>query len=115
MNRSLSERIIEALLQLQQFAPFQTSRTEDWHVLHALSGVRAYPIPDPEEIGYKMILLKYPGGHEAEVSGILYLDLQIPESVRHEFDSTGEGYADPKRVRARIDELRTHLYRKHDL
>lgn len=115
MNQSLSERIVEALLQLKQFAPFQPNRAENWHVLHTLSGVRVYPTLDPDDIGCEMILLKYPGGHQAEVSGILYLDLQIPESVRHEFDSIGEDHADPKRIRARIDELRSHLHRKHNL
>lgn len=79
MDRSFSERFIDALLQLEQFLPFNPPEN-DRHALHTLTGVRAFAVSDPEEQAHELILLKYPGGQEAQVSGRLYLGLQIEES-----------------------------------
>lgn len=80
----------------------------------ALSGVRVSPDPDADHEDGAMVQLTFPGSTAPVLAiGEIYLKLKIIESVRLEFDS-GQ-HEDNSKIGRRVQELREHLERKHDL
>jgi len=104
-----SERIVRALLQLEQFSDFTSEGMES--AVHMLSGVVVIPhIHDDDDQG--LLILKFPGGPQVEVIGDIYLRLQIAESAAHEIhlDETNKSP-----IAIRSNELFEHFERKYDL
>lgn len=103
-----SQRIIGALLQLEQFLPAQSGTEE---AVNVITGARVSALPDNDVEDHQMVCLTFPGGEPVEVNGGLYLQLQVIESVRYELDAPdGSGP-----VSRRVEDLLEHLHRKHDL
>ena len=110
MQHTKSQRILHALQQLEQFAPYR-SESED-QVLHVLTGALVSAYTDPNAEDSEMIKIQFPGGPEHEVIGIMYLNLQILESAAHELHKNTEY---DSLIARRAEELSQHLLQKHDL
>ena len=109
MELSRSERIVRALLRLEQFSDF-TSEGSDL-AIHMLTGVVVSPVMhDDDDQGF--LILQFPGGPRAEVIGDIYLRLQIAESAAHEIhlDETSKSP-----IAIRSNELFEQFERKYDL
>lgn len=109
MELTKSERIVGALLQLEQFSDFTSEGMES--AIHMLTGVVVSPhMHDNDDQGF--LILKFPGGPQAEVIGDIYLRLQIAESAAHEIhlDETNKSP-----IAIRSNELFEHFERKYDL
>lgn len=106
---SRSQRIINALNQLQQFVPAR--RSSDAVAVNVLTGttVTAVASDDPDS---GMLFIKFPGGESIEVVGELYLELQITESARLVLDGPTDGHGVYAKQSASDAE---HFRRKHDL
>ena len=104
-----SQRIINALNQLQQFLPARRANEET--AVHALNGASVTAVAsDDEDSG--MLFIKFPGGESIQVNGDLYLDLQITESARLIIDGPGDGHGIYSKQSTGDAE---HLRRKHGL
>ena len=108
MKPTLSERVIEALKQLEQFQPCQA---EGDTATCVLSGVQVRAVADPDAVDHGAVSLTFPGGRDVEADGGLYLRLKAIESVRLEID----GGAGESNVARRVQDLLEHLRRKHAL
>nr|WP_041296277.1 hypothetical protein [Janthinobacterium sp. Marseille] len=109
MKAHKSERIIQALSQLEQFTDITSEKLES--VLHMLTGAIVSPqLNDDYEEGF--LILNFPGGPKVDVIGDIYLRLQIAESVTHELhlDETSKNP-----IAVRSNELSEHFERKYDL
>lgn len=79
--------------------------------IHMLTGIVVGPhMHDEDDQGW--LILKFPGGPQAEVIGDLYLRLQIAESAAHEIHSD-ETNKNPIAIRSK--ELFEHFERKYNL
>lgn len=107
--RTRSQRIIDALRQLEQFKLAQGFGSDC--AVNVLTGARVEPVPDPGDEGHGMLEVTFPGGVPITVIGDLYLDLQMIESVRIELDSSDSSTI----IGRRVASLSEHLNRKHDL
>lgn len=109
MDLTKSQRIVRALLQLEQFSDFTSEGIES--AIHMLTGVVVSPcMHDDDDQGF--LILQFPGGPQAEVIGDIYLRLQIAESAAHEIhlDETNKSP-----IAIRSNELFEHFERKYDL
>jgi hypothetical protein len=106
---SRSQRIINALNQLQQYLPAR--RASDAVAVNVLTGttVTAVISDDPDS---GMLFIKFPGGESIEVIGELYLELQIIQSARLTLDGPADGNSAYAKQSAKDAE---HFRRKHDL
>ncbi|GHD04890.1 hypothetical protein GCM10007320_66280 [Pseudorhodoferax aquiterrae] len=104
-----SQRIINALNQLQQFLP--AHRAGDEVAIHVLTGASVTAVAsDDAEDG--MLFVRFPGGESVQVIGDLYLELQVTESARLVVDGPSDGSsAYAKRSAADLK----HFRRKSDL
>ena len=110
MAASRSQRLVDALRQLEQFLPAQGQSD----AVCTLSGVRVTPDPASDHEDGAMLQLTFPGSAEPIlVIGEIYLKLKIIESVRLEFDSGEDGSS--TKIGGRVQDLLEHLTRKHDL
>lgn len=106
---SKSKRIVQALLQLEQFTDGGLPSKQN--AIHMLTGVTVSASPtvgDNEAI----ISVQFPGGAAVEVPGTAYLKLQIAESAAHEIH-LDENSASP--IALRSHELLKQLTHEHDL
>jgi hypothetical protein len=89
MSTNKSQRITQALQTLQQFRLFATPSAD--FAFHVLSGVQITARTGPQGDG-GLIGIKFPGGTEFDIDGLLYLKLQIAESAAHEvhLDTTSD-------------------------
>lgn len=110
MNYTKSQRIVNALKQLEQFVPANSAAQDQ--AIHVLTGALISSCDEADAGDSDMIKLQFPGGPEFEVIGTVYLNLQILESAAHELHGDSDSNS-PIALRAR--ELSEHLWRKHDL
>jgi hypothetical protein len=104
-ERSRSQRIINALQELEQFRPAPKAD----EAFNVMSGARLTALPDEEGVGHGLLWATFPGGKPVEIIGELYLQLQVVESLRFETDGA-QGKGD-----CRAQNLLAHLLRKHGL
>lgn len=110
-GRGRSKRIIDALNQLQQFAPAR--RANEALAVNLLTGTSVSPVAsddDDDEAG--MLFVRFLGGESFEVNGDLYLELQITESARLIIDGPTDGSGIYAKQSAADAE---HLRRKHNI
>lgn len=104
-----SQRILNALNQLQQFLP--ALRANEEVAINGLTGASVTAVAS-DDVDNGMLFVRFPGGESVQVNGDLYLDLQITESARLIIDGPSDGLgAYAKRSVADVE----HLRRKHDL
>lgn len=107
---TLSQRIVQALQQLEQFLPSSDAST---HIaVHALTGATVQPVDDLDGVDYGLLDVRFPGGEPIQMLGPMYLRLQTIEAVRFEVDGDVEGKS---AYAPRVDHLWEHLRRKYDL
>jgi len=102
-----SERIINALRQLEQYMPIVGND----QTVNILTGVSVRPPAGFAEDDAGIIELTFPGGTQIEVDGVRFLELEIVHSARYEVE---KGEVDGT-VKQRVAALIEHLFRKHDI
>ncbi len=110
MEYTKSQRIVQALQQLDQFQPYIWDCPDK--ALHVINGtvITAYTEDGVDDSG--IIKIQFPGGPEHDVVGEMYLKLQILESAAHEMHADGDSKSP---IAQRANELIEHLWRKHGL
>jgi hypothetical protein len=104
-----SQRILNALNQLQQFLPAR--RSNDQVAVNVLTGASVTAVAsDDKDSG--MLFVKFPGGESIEVNGDLYLDLQVTQCARLTVDGSLDGDGSYAKQSA-SDSARIH--QKHEL
>lgn len=115
---NLSARYINALRQLPQF---RGTLPPDGPLTHCMTGVRVLPTGDltDEHDDSGILEVVYPGGGRAEIIGHYFLEIALKEAAEIEVATTPDDLGIKKRsytpVQALVQELKEHLFWKHNL